>query len=79
MLSLLSYIIPNLLTMVVQTQNEAIVEDATWQNMPIFKKSLIVLSPLARRGTSTSHNNGKIVYHKQQAQNDICKESDKLV
>ncbi len=63
-LPLLLYIFPNLSTMVIQTQNKAIVEDATRQNIPTFKKPLIVPSSLAREGSSTSHNKGKKVYYK---------------
>ncbi len=42
-----------------QTRNKAIVEDATRQNTPTFKKPLIVPSPLGGESSSTSHNKGK--------------------
>ncbi len=45
--------------MVVQTRNKAIVEDATRQITPTFKKPLIVPSPLGGESSSTSHNKGK--------------------
>lgn len=78
-LLLLSYIIPNWSTIVVQMQNQAITKDVTWQNMSMIKKPLIIPTSLAEKGILNRHNKSKTVYHKQWAENDVYRESDSLV
>lgn len=47
--------------------------------MLTFNKPLIILFLLAVESVLTSHSKDKIVYHKQQVENNICRINDSLI
>ena len=65
--------------MIVQMWNKVIVKDGTRQNMLTTKKHVRILSPMAGKSSSISQSKDKIVYHKQQAENNVCKQNDNLI